>query len=96
MLKTTNDLILQEVFRREAMVTIGQLYNYAIPVVFGFIGWFMREMWTAMQVLKADLSKLREDLPHEYVQKDDYKSDIGRVQDTLDKIYDKLQTKADK
>lgn len=35
-------------------------------------------------------------LPHDYVQKDDYRSDMRDVKDLLKQIFDKLDGKADK
>lgn len=57
-------------------------------------GWFLRELWGAVKELRGDLATLRADLPKEYVSKDDYRQDIGRIHELLDKIYDKLDTKA--
>ena len=59
-------------------------------------GWFLRMLWTATQELKTDLAKLRADMPHEYVLKDDYKDELKHIQEMLEKIYDKLEKKADK
>ena len=59
-------------------------------------GWFARELWAAVKELKADLSKLREDLPRTYVSRDDYRDDIRSIKDMLAKIFDKLDTKMDK
>jgi hypothetical protein len=57
-------------------------------------GWFLRELWGAVKELRTDLAGLRADLPKEYVSKDDFRQDIGRIHELLDKIYDKLDTKA--
>lgn len=57
-------------------------------------GWVLRELWGAVKELRGDLASLRADLPKEYVSKDDYRQDIGRIHELLDKIYDKLDTKA--
>ncbi|MFN8995574.1 MAG: hypothetical protein ACK5X3_18170 [Pseudomonadota bacterium] len=57
-------------------------------------GWFLRELWGAVKELRGDLAALRADMPKEYVSKDDYRQDIGRIHELLDKIYDKLDTKA--
>ena len=57
-------------------------------------GWVLRELWGAVKEVRGDLATLRADLPKEYVSKDDYRQDIGRIHELLDKIYDKLDTKA--
>jgi len=46
--------------------------------------------------LKADLAKLREDLPRAYVARDDYRADMREIKDMLGKIFDRLDGKADK
>lgn len=70
--------------------------NVGFVLVSGVLGWFAREMWSAVKELKADLAKLREELPTKYVTKDDFKHDMQRVLDMLDKIWTKLDGKADK
>jgi len=72
------------------------LLNAALVLVSTVTGWFARELWTAVKELKADLSKLREDLPKTYVVKDDYKEDIRDLKDMIGKIFDKLDNKSDK
>lgn len=72
------------------------LVNIGFTVVSGVFGWFAREMWSAVKDLKTDLAKLREELPKTYVTKDDFKSDTQRILDMLDKIWTKLDAKADK
>ena len=71
-----------------------------INVFFGLgmtvVGWFARELWAAVKELKADLAKLREDLPKEYVARDDYREDIRDIKAMLAKIFEKLENKADK
>ena len=72
------------------------IVNVGFVLVSGVLGWFAREMWSAVKELKADLAKLREELPTKYVTKDDFKHDMQRVLDMLDKIWTKLDNKADK
>ena len=60
------------------------------------LGWFARELWSAVKELKNDLSHIREQLPKTYVSRDDYKSDIRDIKDMVQRIFDKLEEKADK
>jgi uncharacterized UPF0160 family protein len=60
------------------------------------LGWFLRELWAAVKDLKSDLAKLREELPKEYVTKDDYRQDIKELKEMLNKLFDRLNNKADK
>lgn len=73
-----------------------QTINLAIGATFAVIGWFARELWTAVKELKADLAKLRGELPRSYVLREDYKDDIREIKEMLGKIFDRLDTKADK
>ena len=57
------------------------------------LGWFLREMWSAVKELKADLAKLREELPKSYVARDDYREDIREVKLLLQKLFEKLEGK---
>ena len=72
------------------------LLNIAFGVASSVLGWFAREMWAAVKELKADLAKLREELPRTYVVRDDYKDDIREIKDMLTKLFDRLDNKADK
>jgi hypothetical protein len=72
------------------------IINFILMGISTVLGWFAREMWAAVKDLKADLAKLREELPKYYVAKDDYRSDMHDIKDMLSKIFDKLENKADK
>ena len=72
------------------------LINLAFGASASVLGWFAREMWAAVKELKADLAKLREELPRTYVVRDDYKDDIREIKEMLTKLFDRLDNKADK
>ena len=72
------------------------LINMSLGIGMTVVGWFARELWGAVKELKADLATLREDLPKEYVAKDDYREDIREIKALLAKIFEKLENKADK
>lgn len=78
------------------MEDLQTVLNIFFGLLSASLGWFAREMWAAVKELKTDLAKLREDLPKTYVAKEDYRSDIREVKDMLGKIFDRLDTKADK
>jgi hypothetical protein len=69
-----------------------QTINLILGACMGVAGWFARELWTAVQDLKTDLSKL----PTIYVARQDYKDDMREVKEMLGKIFDKLDHKVDK
>jgi cell division protein FtsL len=68
-----------------------QYINMALSVSFLVLGWFAREMWTAVKDLKTDLAKLREKIPHSCVQKDDYRQDIKELKDMISKLFDIIE-----
>jgi len=69
-----------------------QTINIIIGTCLTVAGWFARELWAAVQELKTDLSKL----PLTYVTRQDYKDDMREVKEMLNKIFDRLENKADK
>lgn len=82
---------------------VQMLINLSLGAAMMVIGWFARELWDAVKELKADVSKLREDLPKTYVAKDDWREDmrnmrneIRHLTDICDKIFERLEGKADK
>lgn len=72
------------------------LINLGLVTAASVLGWFARELWAAVKDLKADLAKLREELPRSYVARDDYKDDIREIKEMLTKLFDRLDHKVDK
>ena len=77
-------------------MNLQDLFNILIPIICTVLGWFCRELWTAVQELKTDLSKLREELPTKYVSKDDFSDRWNEVLKSLHRIENKLDAKVDK
>lgn len=67
-------------------------FNAAIGLAAFFGGWVLNNITRAIDRLDSDVRNI----PHSYVGKDDYRSDIKDVKDMLSKIFDKLDTKVDK
>ena len=70
--------------------------NMSLAAVFAVAGWFIRQVWDAVQDLKKDIQALEIKLPSEYVRKDDLTESMDRVYKALDRIERKLDSKADK
>lgn len=70
--------------------------NLGAAIAVAVSGWFARQLWAAVQELRADLAKLREELPKTYITKDDFKDEAREIKDMLIAINEKLDRKADK
>ena len=72
------------------------IINVGGGVILTGIGWFARQLWDATERLKRDLHALEVDLPKSYVSKDDFNKTMRHIEDMFQRIYDKLDGKADK
>lgn len=72
------------------------LINIGASAGLSVLGWFARVLWTAAAELRADLARLREELPKTYVTKDDFKDALREVRELLERIDRKLDMKQDK
>jgi hypothetical protein len=59
-------------------------------------GWFAREIWGAVKELRKDLHAIETDLPKTYVSKFDMDKRMDHIETMFQRIYDKLDGKADK
>ena len=69
-----------------------QLFNLVVSIA-GFLAIYV------INTLTRQIQRLEDkvnNLPHDYVQKDDYRSDIKEIKTILTQIFDKLDNKADK
>ena len=71
---------------------IQQLFNIALGLAAFFGGWTLNNITRMLNRIDEDIR----DIPHVYVSKDDYKSDISEIKGMLGKIFDRLENKADK
>jgi hypothetical protein len=70
--------------------------NFTLGAVLSVIGWFARQLWDSVQKLKDDIRKIEIDLPTNYARKVDLDARFDRLEATLEKIFDRLENKADK
>lgn len=66
------------------------LINTILPLVCVACGWFCKELWTAVQVLKLDLHDLRTHIAENYVHKEDFSDRWDEVLKALHRLEDKL------
>ena len=72
------------------------LINTALGAILAAVGWFARQLWDAVDGLKRDVHQIEVDLPKTYVMKDDLDKRMSHIEDMFQRIYDKLDGKADK
>jgi hypothetical protein len=70
--------------------------NLGLGAVIGTIGWFARQIWDSVQSLKDDIKQIEIDLPTNYARKVDIDARFDRLESILEKIFDRLESKADK
>jgi len=72
------------------------IINFIIGAVLSVLGWFARQLWDAVQDLKQDVKQIEVDLPTHYVRKEDLDVRLDRLEAVLNRIFEKLDHKADK
>jgi hypothetical protein len=72
------------------------IINLGAAMGFGFVGWWSKTLWGAVQELKTDLAKLREEIPKEYIPKNEFHAGIQKLENLLIAINNKLDHKVDK
>jgi hypothetical protein len=69
-----------------------QLFNLVVSVAGFLAAYVINNLTRTIQKLEDKVN----DLPHNYVAKDDYRSDIADIKSILKQIFDKLDNKQDK
>ena len=72
------------------------LINVGAGAVLATIGWLYRTLYDAVERLKADIQRIEVCLPSNYSRKDDIQHRFDKIDMTLEKLFEKLDTKADK
>ena len=68
------------------------LFNIAVAVAAFLGGWVLNRIYSAIDRLDNDVR----DMPKTYVSKDDYRADMHDIKEMLNKIWDRIDGKADK
>ena len=68
------------------------IINVAIGLAGGFGGWILNSISRSIMKIEDRIN----DMPLQYVTKDDYKTDIAEIKGMLGRIFDRLDNKADK
>jgi hypothetical protein len=72
------------------------IFNIVGGACLSVIGWFARVLWDSVQELRKDLKQIEIHLPTHYVKKDEITVRFDRIEQLLDRLYEKLEQKADR
>ena len=68
------------------------IFNAAVGIAAFFGGWVLNNITKAIERLDKDVREM----PHTYVTKDTYRRDVDELKELCNKIFDRLENKADK
>ena len=60
------------------------------------VGWWCREIWDSVKRLKDSLQAIEVDLAKNYATKQDINTRLDKIDQVLERIFDRLDGKADK
>lgn len=72
------------------------LINLCLGGFLAALGWFARIIWEAVSDLRKGLHDIEVDLPKNYIRKEEHSASMARIEDMFQRIFDKLDGKADK
>lgn len=72
------------------------IVNIVVVALLGSIGYFYTQIIIDQKKDRQLINDLRVDLPSKYVSKDDLTGHLNRIETMLNKIFDRLEQKADK
>ena len=75
---------------------VQDLINITAGAVLAAIGWFARQLYESVSELRRDVHQIEVDLPTNYVRRDEYTETMKRIESIVERIFDKLDGKADK
>lgn len=71
-------------------------FNIAIGIIIAGGGWWAKAIWDAIGRLRDDMHDIEVDLPSNYIRKEDFNDAMKTLNEKLDKIWYKLEEKADR
>jgi hypothetical protein len=72
------------------------IFNIVGGACLSVIGWFARVLWDSVQEIRKDLKQIEIHLPTHYVKKDEITVRFDRIEQLLDRLYEKMEQKADR
>jgi len=78
------------------MLGVQDLINITAGAILAVIGWFARQLYESVSELRRDVHQIEVDLPTNYVRREEYTETMKRIESIVERIFDKLDGKADK
>lgn len=72
------------------------IFNLVSGALMVGVGWWCREIWDSVKSLKDDVRDIEINLPTNYVSKSEIENRLDKIDQVLERIFDKLDSKADK
>jgi len=72
------------------------IVNLAGGAILVAVGWWCKEIWDSVKALAKDVKAIEVDLPTNYVRKVDIDARLDKIDNVLERIFDKLDDKVDK
>jgi len=72
------------------MMDLQALFTAVLPLVLVALGWFLKELWSAVQALKLEVHDIRTHLAENYTHKDDFTQRWEEVLKAVHRIEDKI------
>ena len=72
------------------------IFNLVGGAILVGVGWWCKEIWDSVKSLAKDVKAIEVDLPKHYVSKADIDTRLDKIDMVLERIFDKLDAKADK
>lgn len=73
-----------------------QLFNMVIAASGALGGWMLKVIWDAIRDLKSDVRDISQTMHNDFVRREDFGDAIKRIEYMCERIFDKLDGKADK
>ena len=72
------------------------LFNIIVGACGAMGGWMLKIIFDSITVLQKDFKDLSSEIHQDFLRKDDYREDINDIKGMLNRIFEKLDQKADK
>lgn len=73
-----------------------QLFNVVIMAAGALGGWMLKVIWDAIRDLKREVSTINREVHADFVRREEFSDAIRRIETMCERIFDKLDSKADK